>query len=294
MPPLSRLRERAAALPLDRAPLRRAGALAALLVALLVAGRALGPSRPASGGAVGERQSLRAGAEEVSAERGLWTAGRATALLLLAAGGAFAVYLHRRAAPAAAPTASLEVLETHALGPGQSLRLVACGDEVLLLGVGAEGAQMLRHWPRERFEAGAPLAAPTVRFADALASELADAPEAGPAELVEPEKLSGEQPPPLGEVAAKRPEGVLGASDPSGHPHPAPRGAPSGGRVDRLTLPQTVFEDAPPPPSLVEGTAPAVEPPAPVEPLVPAERLAPGAPAAPPPPALRQFAVGHA
>ena len=167
---MSDLRARLDALPLDRAPLRRAGLLSALLVALLVGGKAFGPSRAAAL-APAPRHDLQAPTEEVSApdRPSGWTGGRVLALVLLAAGGAVAVALHRRRAPAALG-AALDVIETHPLGPGHSLRLVGCGDEVLLLSVGGEGAQLLRHWPRGQFERdGVSLTTPTVRFSEALA-----------------------------------------------------------------------------------------------------------------------------
>ncbi|WP_420456780.1 flagellar biosynthetic protein FliO [Rubrivirga sp.] len=170
--PLSDLRARLGSLPLDRAPLRRAGLLSVLLVALLVVGKAFGPS----GGAAlapAPRHDVQTPTEEVSAaprpspRSSGWTGGRVLALVLLAAGGAVAVALHRRRGPAASGDAALDVIETHPLGPGHSLRLVGCGDEVLLLSVGGDGARLLRHWPREHFDRDA------VSFADALA-EAAD------------------------------------------------------------------------------------------------------------------------
>lgn len=157
-----RLRQRADALPLDRAPLRRAGVLTLLLIGLLVLGKVFSPtSRMAS-----DRQDVRSPTEEVSAPQSssAWTGGRVLALLLLATGGGIAFWLHRRSGGRVASHGStLEVLETHPLGPGQSLRLVACGDEVLLLSVASEGATLLRHWPRKTFDAE------PISFASALA-----------------------------------------------------------------------------------------------------------------------------
>ena len=166
MPRPAPLLDRLRALPLDRAPLRRAGVLAALLVVLLAAGQWFGASSSGPSVAEARRQGVRA-AEEVSAPPPApsWTAGRFVALVLLvAAGGAAAVLHRRRSGGAAASSSALEVLETHALSGGHSLRLVACGGEVLLLGVGAEGARVLRAWPRAAFdEQDGP------SFADALA-----------------------------------------------------------------------------------------------------------------------------
>ena len=161
------LRARLGALPLDRAPLRRAGLLAVLLVVLVVAGKALGPDRSAAT-APASRQELRAATENGSATRDRspsnWTAGRMLALLLLAGGAGGAFLLHRRSAPAAPTSAALDVIETHTLGPGQTLQLVACGDDVLLLSATSDAIRLLRTWPRDRFDRRA------VSFADVLAS----------------------------------------------------------------------------------------------------------------------------
>ena len=166
LPPLGRLRTRLDALPLDRAPLRRAGLLALLLVALLGFGRLAAPDRTTAAGG----QDLRAATEDGSGPAApsrspsAWTGGRVVALLFLAAGGGIAFWLHRRSPHRVAQRGStLEVIETHPLGPGASLRLVACGDEVLLLSVASEGTTLLRHWPRATFGTG------PRSFADALA-----------------------------------------------------------------------------------------------------------------------------
>ena len=174
--PLDRLRSRFDALPLDRAPLRRAGVLTVLLIALLTLGKAISPRATTAA----ERHDVRADTEEVSAPPSAWTGGRVLAILFLVTGGGLALWLHRRAPARAAATGStLEVLETHPLGPGQSLRLVACGDEVLLLSVTAEGASLLRHWPRTVAPPAAdpppPSPVPTPSFADALAELAGDA-----------------------------------------------------------------------------------------------------------------------
>lgn len=151
MPDRSPLRARLRTLPVDRAPLRRAGVLTLLLVALLGLTQAIRPeARPASE-AFG-RQDVHTETERVSAI-GKVSTGRVAAFLLLVAGGGAALWLRRRRPASGGTEASaLEVLETHPLGQGHSLRLVACGDEVLLLDVGAEGARLLRQWPRITFE----------------------------------------------------------------------------------------------------------------------------------------------
>ena len=168
MPDLSALRARLDALPLDRAPLRRAGLLSLLLVGLLVAGKTLGPDRAARSAATASRQDAPGRAEGVSAAPrpvpSGWTGGRVLAVLLLAAGGGVALVVRRRAAPGAPTGSALDVLSTQTLGPGQTLKLVACGDDVLLLSATAESVRLLRSWPRERFDRDA------VSFADVLAA----------------------------------------------------------------------------------------------------------------------------
>ncbi|MEM6289136.1 MAG: flagellar biosynthetic protein FliO, partial [Bacteroidota bacterium] len=173
MPDLAAFRARLDASAIDRAPLRRAGLLTLLLVGLLVLTQTLRPEvRPAS--EMLARQDVQAEAERVSASGGL-SAGTLTAVALLVLGGGAALWLRRRpSASGAEPEHAIEVLETHTLGPNHSLRLVACGDAVLLLDVGAEGARLLREWPRTAFEA-APASVP------ALASVEVAAPEAGAA-----------------------------------------------------------------------------------------------------------------
>ena len=150
MSDLTTLRARLDALPLDRAPLHRAGLLTVLLVVLLVVTQAMRPEAPSASETLG-RQDVHAEPERVSAPGGV-SAGQVGAVLLLLTGGGLALWLRRRQpASGSTPTTALEVLETHPLGPNHSLRLVACGDEVLLLDVGAEGARLLRQWPRATF-----------------------------------------------------------------------------------------------------------------------------------------------
>lgn len=173
---LSALRDRAGALPLDPAPLRRAGVLSVLLVALLLAGKVFGPSPRAAA----ERHAVPAVQETVSAAptppaavapapRATWTGGRVLAILLLLVGGGVALVLRKRAPGGAGGGGDIEVLASHTLAPGQTLRLVAAGGDVLLLGAGSDGVRLLRAWPRGQF--GQPPS-----FADALASAQDEAP----------------------------------------------------------------------------------------------------------------------
>lgn len=104
------------------------------------------------------------------------TPGRIAALLLLAGGVVLAVVLHRRHADGTtrAGTVPIEPLGTYTIAPNQDLRLVACGGEVLLLGVTPQQITLLKTYPRDQFDvpssgdgAAAPQAAPPV-FADLL------------------------------------------------------------------------------------------------------------------------------
>lgn len=203
---LSDLRARLVALPVDRAPLRRAGLLTVLLVVLMVATQALTPDMTPASAALG-RQDVQAEAETRSAPSG-FSAGRLGALVLLLVGGGLAIVLRRRRpAPAAGP-AALEVLETHALGPNHSLRLVACGDEVLLLDVNAEGARLLRQWPRDRFDETLDLAGPALRpEADVTAEPppVVAVPEAALAPEAETRMPAAPRPAPPASAAPTRP-----------------------------------------------------------------------------------------
>ena len=222
MPDLAALRSRLDALPLDRAPLRRAGLLSVLLVGLLVAGKAFGPDRAARQPSTADRQEAPAAENASAPAPSGWTGGRVLAVLLLAAGGGVALVLHRRAAPGPVEDPALDVIATHTLGPGQTLRLVGCGDDVLLLSATAEAITLLRHWPRERFDRGA------VSFADVLADATAEAePSASslPESISETPTAATSSPPPP--VPAASPESTVALrAEPSARP-PALRHRPA-------------------------------------------------------------------
>ena len=77
-------------------------------------------------------------------------------LLLLAGGGALAYYLHRRQDATTGRTAApIEPMGSFTLAPNQQLRLVACNDEVLLLGVTAQQITLLKSYPRADFDGAA-------------------------------------------------------------------------------------------------------------------------------------------
>lgn len=281
---VSLLSRRLAALPLDRAPLRRAALLTVLLAVLLLATRWIAPARPRPA-TEAARQFAPASTETLSARPparrgGGW--GQAVALLLLAGGGGLALRLRTRTV-AGAPRAasSLDVLESHTLAPGQSLRLVACGSEVLLLSLGSDGTRLLRHWPRDRFdrEVGG---AETWDALAATASCSPDSPEpsggGAAADLADPvtfaDTLAQAASAPAASTAAEKVLEAAPAADPG--PDSAPRPdlpAPSGAPAQPASPP-----------------APLAPVPA-RKPAVASQFAALGAPSFS---ALRQFGGGHA
>jgi len=81
----------------------------------------------------------------------VFTWGNAAALLLLMGGGAYALYLRRRGGGTQSSTL-FRPLGQLALGQSQQLRLVACGGEVLLLGVTDDEITLLKTYSRDAFE----------------------------------------------------------------------------------------------------------------------------------------------
>lgn len=81
----------------------------------------------------------------------VFTWGNVAALLLLGGGGAFALYLRQRGGETGG-NAPFRPLGTLALGQSQQLRLVACGEEVLLLGVTDDEVTLLKTYPPDAFE----------------------------------------------------------------------------------------------------------------------------------------------
>ena len=69
------------------------------------------------------------------------------ALALLLGGVALALYLRRSAAPESA--ALMRPLGNFKIAPNQQLRLVACGEDVLLLGVTAGSITLLKTYPHD-------------------------------------------------------------------------------------------------------------------------------------------------
>lgn len=81
----------------------------------------------------------------------VFTWGNAAAFLLLAGGGAYALYL-RQNGDGTAPTSLMRPLGQMSLGPSKHLRLVACGGEVLLLVVTDEEVTLLKTYARDAFD----------------------------------------------------------------------------------------------------------------------------------------------
>ncbi len=67
-------------------------------------------------------------------------------LLILISGALLALYWHRRQRPLNRP-ALLRPLGQLSLGPGQQIRLIACGDELLILGVTSHQITLLKSLP---------------------------------------------------------------------------------------------------------------------------------------------------
>jgi flagellar protein FliO/FliZ len=81
----------------------------------------------------------------------VFTWGNAAAFLLLLGGGAYALYLRQRGGGGPSGTRIRPVGQL-AFGQSQQLRLVACGGEVLLLGVTDDEITLLKTYPRDAFE----------------------------------------------------------------------------------------------------------------------------------------------
>ncbi len=126
------------------------GALVALWV--LVQAAALVPSAEGAESADGATPEAPA-SSSVSSDAGidLFTWGNLSALLVLVGGGGYALYVRRRVSSGEA-SAALRPIGQLALGQSQHLRLVACGDEVLLVGATEETIELLKTYPREAFD----------------------------------------------------------------------------------------------------------------------------------------------
>lgn len=100
------------------------------------------------------------------------SAGNVAAALLLGGGVALAVYLRRKTGDGGG-TAPIKSVGELAIGPNQSLRLVECGSDLLLLGVTSGQINLLRLYPLDAFQLPEPaspadLPARNARFAHVL------------------------------------------------------------------------------------------------------------------------------
>ncbi len=77
--------------------------------------------------------------------------GYFVAIALLAGGGAFAWYLRKRTGVAFQTRIPLRTVGAMQMAPGQQLRLVACGEEVLLLGITSSQITLLKTFPSSTF-----------------------------------------------------------------------------------------------------------------------------------------------
>ena len=134
--------------------LRRALTLVGALVALwmLVQATALVPSTTASAHQSAEDTTpptVSAPSDGSRVEILTW--GNAGAVLLLAAGGGYALYL-RQQRETDATASALRPMGRLSLAPSSTVQLVACGDEVLLLGVSADDVTLLKTYPKDAFD----------------------------------------------------------------------------------------------------------------------------------------------
>ena len=81
----------------------------------------------------------------------VFTPGRIFMLVLLAAGGAYALYLQRQTQQRPSPPSHLQSIGQLSVGTDQQLQLVRCHDEVLLIGVTEQEITLLREYPEGTF-----------------------------------------------------------------------------------------------------------------------------------------------
>ena len=83
----------------------------------------------------------------------LFSTGNLIALVLLAGGAGLALFLRRRSREGGGSATPLESIGRMTLAPNQHLRLVRCGDDVLLLGVTTGQITLLKSYPGDAFDA---------------------------------------------------------------------------------------------------------------------------------------------
>ena len=139
----------------SRRYLKRAGLFAAGLALLWVALQLVPSSEAPEGPQVyADDSGAVASNRPVTPRRsgsGMFGLGNVAALLLLGGGGAFAFYLHKRAKSGPASTSAIESIGELVIGQNQQLRLVKCGEEVLLLGVTSGQINLLRTYEGDAF-----------------------------------------------------------------------------------------------------------------------------------------------
>lgn len=146
---------RAATPPSTRHLLRRAGFFGAALVLLWLALQ-LAPQRAPAPPTTPPLAEATARDDGVAVRSrapapGLFSAGNIVALVLLLGGVAGAVLLRRRSRENGGASIPLQSLGHMSLAPNQQLRLVRCGDDVLLLGVTAGQITLLKAYDSEAF-----------------------------------------------------------------------------------------------------------------------------------------------
>jgi len=87
-----------------------------------------------------------------SAMPGLFSTGNIVAFVLLVGGVGLAFFLHRRFSEGESPASALHSVGQMTLAPNQQLRLVRCGDEVLLLGVTTGQITLLKSYDFTEFD----------------------------------------------------------------------------------------------------------------------------------------------
>ena len=108
----------------------------------------------------------------------LFSAGNITVLVLLLGGAGAAFFLRRRSKEGGSAAMTLQTLGQMSLAPNQQLRLVRCGDDVLLLGVTSGQITLLKTYDAVAFDeaaseepAGSLFSEPSARPAAAPASD---------------------------------------------------------------------------------------------------------------------------
>lgn len=127
--------------------------LVGAMVALWVGGRAVtmsSPTAPSTSQPTDTTMTASSPASGGEAGIEVFTWGNVAAVLVLAGGGAYALYL-RQNGGGTASTSLMRPLDQMSLGPSKHLRLVACGGKVLLLGVTDDEVTLLKTYARDAF-----------------------------------------------------------------------------------------------------------------------------------------------